>query len=146
MRMEEIIDAVMFEIENSGCLDKLSAGVVLTGGGALLKHVAQLVRFHTGLDVRIGYPSEYLAGDLDTEINKPQYATSVGLLLKAWELLNVTDEKKLTEKRKSVEIEEEDDTDAMLAEAGENRVGSSIIAAFKKKITDIFEEKGANMD
>jgi hypothetical protein len=34
----------------------------------------------------------------------------------------------------------------MLAEAGENRVGSSIIAAFKRRITDIFEEKGADME
>jgi cell division protein FtsA len=147
MRMEEIIDAVMFEIENSGCLDKLSAGVVLTGGGALLKHVAQLVRFHTGLDVRIGYPSEYLAGDLDAEINKPQFATSVGLLLKGWDLLNKSDEKMPEDKKKRIMVDdEEEDTDAMLTEAGENRVGSSIIAAFKKKITDIFEEKGANMD
>jgi len=148
MRMEEIIDAVMFEIENSGCLDKLSAGVVLTGGGALLKHIAQLVRFHTGLDVRIGYPVEYLAGSIDSEINKPQYATSVGLLLKGWELMNRTDEKEPAQKKKYVTVEEEAefDTDDMIAEAEENRVGSSIIAAFKKKITDIFEEKGANMD
>lgn len=147
MRMEEIIDAVMFEIENSGCLDKLSAGVVLTGGGALLKHVAQLFRFHTGLDVRIGYPVEYLAGNIENEINKPQYATSVGLLLKGWEMMNRAEDEEPVKKRKVVEVvEEEDNTEAMLAEADENRVGSSIIAAFKKKITDIFEEKGANMD
>jgi cell division protein FtsA len=146
MRMEEIIDAVMFEIENSGCLDKLSAGVVLTGGGALLKHVAQLVRFHTGLDVRIGYPVEYLAGNPDSEINKPQYATSVGLLLKGWELMNKEEEDGPVQKKKPVVVEFEDEEEGMLAEAGENRVGNSIIAAFKKRITDIFEEKGANME
>jgi cell division protein FtsA len=146
MRMEEIIDAVMFEIENSGCLDKLSAGVVLTGGGALLKHVAQLFRFHTGLDVRIGYPVEYLAGTTESEINKPQYATSVGLLLKGWDALNRPDAKEPAARKKIIEEVMEDETEAMLAEADENRVGSSIIAAFKKKITDIFEEKGANMD
>jgi cell division protein FtsA len=144
--MEEIIDAVMFEIENSGCLDKLSAGVVLTGGGALLKHVAQLFRFHTGLDVRIGYPVEYLAGTTESEINKPQYATSVGLLLKGWDALNRPDAKEPAARKKIIEEVMEDETEAMLAEADENRVGSSIIAAFKKKITDIFEEKGANMD
>ncbi len=147
MRMEEIIDAVMFEIENSGCLDKLSAGIVLTGGGALLKHVAQLVRFHTGLDVRIGYPVEYLAGSIESEINKPQYATSVGLLLRGWEIMNHSEPKEVSRQKSIVEtMKEEDDKEAMLAEADENRVGSSIIAAFKKRITDIFEEKGANMD
>ncbi|MBA7517659.1 Cell division protein FtsA [subsurface metagenome] len=106
MRMEEIIDAVMFEIENSGCMDKLSAGIVLTGGGALLKHLAQLVRFHTGMDIRIGYPIEYLAGDPSDEINKPQYATSVGLLLKGWEIYKKEgmDENEIERK----ETEEED--------------------------------------
>jgi cell division protein FtsA len=150
MRMEEIIDAVMFEIENSGCMDKLSAGVVLTGGGALLKHVAQLVRFHTGMDVRIGYPIEYLAGEPTQEVNQPQFATSIGLLLKGWEIMNkeVVDEKEAARRKKDpvYAAKEEEDEDAMLAEAGENRVGSSIIAAFKRRITDIFEEKGADME
>lgn len=140
MRMEEIIDAVMFEIENSGCMDKLSAGIVLTGGGALLKHLSQLVRFHTGMDVRVGYPIEYLAGEPSEEINKPQYATSVGLLLRGWGLCKKQD-KGETEKEEQ-EFDEED----MLIEAEENRVGSGIIAAFKKRITDIFEEKGADME
>jgi cell division protein FtsA len=148
MRMEEIIDAVMFEIENSGCMDKLSAGIVLTGGGALLKHIAQLVRFHTGMDVRIGYPIEYLAANPTDEINNPQYSTSVGLLLKGWEILNKEEEPKEKAGHKKVpEFEDKDaEREAMLAEAGENRIGSSIIAAFKKRITDIFEERGADMD
>ena len=150
MRMEEIIDAVMFEIENSGCMDKLSAGVVLTGGGALLKHIAQLVRFHTGMDVRIGYPIEYLAANPTDEINNPQYSTSVGLLLKGWEIITKDLEPKVKSGHRttaeSEEKEKEAEREAMLAEAGENRIGSSIIAAFKKRITDIFEEKGADME
>ncbi len=148
MRMEEIIDAVLFEIENSGCMDKLSAGVVLTGGGALLKHLAQLVRFHTGMDVRIGYPIEYLAGNATDEINNPQYATSVGLLLKGWEIMNKENDPKTksAHKEDSEYDEKEAEHEEMLAEAGENRIGSGIIAAFKKRITDIFEEKGADME
>jgi len=66
-RMEEIIDAVTFEIESSGYLDKLAAGMVLTGGGALLRHLPQLVKFRTGLDVRVGLPNEQLAGDADQQ-------------------------------------------------------------------------------
>jgi cell division protein FtsA len=80
-RMEEIIEAIMFEIENSGVFDKLSAGIVITGGGALLRHLPQLVKFHTGLDVRVGYPVEQLAAESIEEINQPMYSTSVGLLL-----------------------------------------------------------------
>ena len=66
-------------------LDKLSAGIVFTGGGALLRHLPQLVKFKTGLDVRIGYPVEQLATESIEEVNQPMYSTSVGLLLKGYE-------------------------------------------------------------
>ncbi len=84
-RMEEIIDAVGYEIENSGYAEKLSAGVVLTGGGALLRHLPQLVKFKTGLDVRIGFPNEHLSSDCAEEINQPMYSTAIGLILKGLE-------------------------------------------------------------
>ena len=95
-RMEEIIDAVMFEIENSGYFEKLAAGVVLTGGGALLRHLSQLVKFKTGMDVRVGLPNEFIGGELDDDINQPQYATSVGLVLKGFEYLNTYEVEKET--------------------------------------------------
>ena len=79
--MEEIIDAIMFEIENSGCQEKLSAGIVITGGGSLLKDLPQLIGFKTGFDVRIGYPSQYLKPGVDKRINQPMYATSIGLAI-----------------------------------------------------------------
>ena len=44
-RMEEIIEYVYYEIKNSGYEKKLIGGIVLTGGGALLKHLAQLVEY-----------------------------------------------------------------------------------------------------
>jgi cell division protein FtsA len=87
-RMEEIIDAVMFEIENSEYAEKLSAGIVITGGGALLRHLQQLVRFRTGMDVRIGYPNAHLAGNVAEDINQPMFATSVGLILKGYEFFD----------------------------------------------------------
>ncbi len=86
-RMEEIIDAVNFEIQNSGYADKLAAGVVITGGGAMLKHLPQLMKFKTAMDVRIGVPNEHLAGNSRNEINQPMYATAVGLIMKGFEYL-----------------------------------------------------------
>jgi cell division protein FtsA len=86
-RMEEIIDAVNFEIQNSGYADKLAAGVVITGGGAMLKHLTQLMKFKTAMDVRIGLPNEHLAGSAKNEINQPMYATSVGLIMRGFEYL-----------------------------------------------------------
>lgn len=87
-RMEEIIDAVNFEIQNSGYADKLAAGVVITGGGSMLKHLPQLMKFKTAMDVRIGVPNEHLGGNSKNEINQPMYATAVGLIMKGFEYLD----------------------------------------------------------
>jgi len=87
-RMEEIIDAVNFEIQSSGYADKLSAGVVLTGGGSMLKHLPQLVKFKTAMDVRVGLPNENLSGTSREEINQPMFATSVGLIMRGFVINN----------------------------------------------------------
>ncbi len=81
-RIEEIVEHVFFEIKNSGYEKKLIGGIVLTGGGAQLKHIAQIFEFLTGLDTRIGYPNEHLANNVAEELSSPQYATSIGLVIK----------------------------------------------------------------
>ena len=88
-RMEEIIDAVAFEIESSGIMDKLSAGIVITGGGALLRDLPQLVKFKTGMDVRVGYPCESLAANTESIVNHPMYATAIGLVPVSYTHLDV---------------------------------------------------------
>ncbi|MGB5273349.1 MAG: cell division protein FtsA [Flavobacteriaceae bacterium] len=85
-RVVEIIEQVYVEIKNYGHEEqkkKLIAGIVLTGGGSQLKHLKQLVEYITGMDTRIGFPNEHLAGDSDSEIASPLYATAVGLLMNA---------------------------------------------------------------
>lgn len=81
-RMEEILEQVYFEIKSSGFEKKLIGGIVLTGGGSQLKHVQQLVEYVTGLDTRIGYPTEHLAKSPVSDIKNPMYATSIGLVIK----------------------------------------------------------------
>lgn len=80
-RMEEIIEHIYFEVKNSGYEKKLIAGIVLTGGGAQLRHIAQLTEFMTGMDTRIGYPNEHLGPDVPDDIASPMYATGVGLVM-----------------------------------------------------------------
>jgi cell division protein FtsA len=85
-RVVEIIEQVYVEIKNYGHEEqkkKLIAGIVLTGGGSQLKHLKQLVEYITGMDTRIGYPNEHLAGDSDETVASPLYATAVGLLMNA---------------------------------------------------------------
>jgi cell division protein FtsA len=83
-RMEEIIEHVHFEIKNSGFEKKLIAGIVITGGGAQLRHIVQLVEFITGMDTRVGYPNEHLAKGSD-DLKSPMYATGVGLVIKGFQ-------------------------------------------------------------
>ena len=85
-RMEEIFDKVHQEILNSGMSEKLSAGIVITGGGSQLLNLKQQVKYITGLDVRKGFPNSYLTKSEIVNLEFPKYSTSVGLLL--WEFAN----------------------------------------------------------
>ncbi|TNE54787.1 MAG: cell division protein FtsA [Bacteroidetes bacterium] len=85
-RMEEIIEHVYYEIRNSGYEKKLIGGIVVTGGGSQLKHVTQLFEYITGMDTRIGYPTEHLGSSNTIEnLTSPMYATGIGLVLKGFE-------------------------------------------------------------
>ena len=81
-RVEEIFDFIVFEIEKCNLNNKLIAGIVLTGGGALLKNIEDLAALCTGYNTRIGYPVEQLAQGYPVKLHSPIYATSVGLLFK----------------------------------------------------------------
>ena len=80
-RMEEILDAVNYEIENSGYAEKVSAGIVITGGGAMLKGLPQLIKYKTGYDVRVGYPNQFLVAETDAAITQPLFSTGIGLIV-----------------------------------------------------------------
>ncbi|HRF78733.1 MAG TPA: cell division protein FtsA, partial [Flavobacteriales bacterium] len=87
-RMEEILEHVYFEIKNSGIEKQLIAGIVLTGGGAQLKHLKHLVEVMTGMSTRIGYPNEHLAKSAVEDVTSPLHATGVGLVMKGFDYLD----------------------------------------------------------
>jgi cell division protein FtsA len=108
-RVVEIIEQVYLEIKNYGHEEqkkKLIAGIVLTGGGSQLKHLKQLVEYITGMDTRVGYPNEHLAGDSDAETTSPMYATAVGLVLNSLE-----NQSRTTESMKKVDEDNNEDND-----------------------------------
>ena len=80
-RMEEVIELVHTELIASGFEDKLGAGIVITGGGALLQKVDSLFEFMTGQACRLGYPNEYLAKTRFEQTKSPINATGLGLVL-----------------------------------------------------------------
>jgi cell division protein FtsA len=84
-RVEEILDYVLAEVKRSGFERKLIAGIVFTGGGALLNHIDKLAEYHTGMSARIGVPVEHLAHGYLEQLGSPIYATAIGLLIRAFE-------------------------------------------------------------
>jgi cell division protein FtsA len=80
-RMTEIVEMVMMEIHHSGYADKMAAGLVVTGGGALLQNVKQFFELHSGYDTRIGFPNEHLGKCRFDMVKSPIYSTAIGLVL-----------------------------------------------------------------
>ncbi len=128
-RVVEIIEQVYLEIKNYGHNEqkkKLIAGIVLTGGGSQLKHLKQLVEYITGMDTRVGYPSEHLAGNTQETVSSPLFATSVGLLMSALEGAAVA----------TAPSEKEEETPT-----SEDSEQPAPVAAKRKSILDRFGEK-----
>jgi cell division protein FtsA len=133
-RVVEIVEQVYVEIKNYGHEDqkkKLIAGIVLTGGGSQLKHLKQLVEYITGMDTRIGYPNEHLAGDSDAEIASPLYATAVGLLMNA---VGNKDKRRIQE-------EEEEKEREMVLEGHPDMESNTAVKKERKTVFDRWSEK-----
>ncbi len=132
-RVVEIVEQVYVEIKNYGHDDqkkKLIAGIVLTGGGSQLKHLKQLVEYITGMDTRIGFPNEHLAGDSDEEIASPLYATAVGLLMNAIE----------NKDKNEAEVEHNELEDNMYGEHMETAT-TGVVKRERKSVFDKWSEK-----
>lgn len=86
-RYNEIIDLVYHEIKSSGYESKLMTGIVITGGGSMIRNLKQFVSYITGKDTRIGYPNEHLGPESKDLVVSPMYSTGVGLVLKGFDKL-----------------------------------------------------------
>lgn len=82
-RMSEILETVNYEINISNVTMPLIGGIVLTGGGSLIKNTSQLSSYITGLPSRVGTPNHLLSHDTSSYLLSPQYSTAIGLLLNA---------------------------------------------------------------
>ncbi len=81
-RVEEIMEWVNFQLESSGYVDKLGAGIVLTGKGACLNGIDKVVSYMTGLDVRYGKPIIAMREQLFNEqLATPASANLLGILI-----------------------------------------------------------------
>ncbi len=127
-RMEEIFEFAYSELKRSGYADRLSAGIVLTGGSSLLRGSEELAQIVFGMPVKIGIPTGDTYGGLAQEIENPKYATAIGLVLYGLEHRKRKFENSTDVKTPSV-TEEKESTES------ENRKSSIF-----KKIKNFFEE------
>ncbi len=138
-RMEEIVEHVYYEIKNSGYEKKLIAGIVRTGGGALLKDLTQLTEFITGMDTRIGYPNEHLAKDVLEELASPMYSTGIGLVIEGMERFK----KDMVNVEISEEVEEEE-SEEIVEEQEKPDTSENSPLSFLNKIKNFFENDNIN--
>src|SRR6201747_1215013 len=150
-RMSEIMDFVTFHLKQVGLDNKmLNGGIVLTGGGAQLKHLIQLTEYTTGLNARIGYPNEHLAPGHIEELAKPMYSTCLGLILKGYnDYENKRKQFELQFKKVSVpdalqqqpEETEEVLVDEKAAKVKQRKTLKGFMDSFKNGLIDMFKEE-----
>ena len=140
-RVVEIIEQVYVEIKNYGHEEqkkKLIAGIVLTGGGSQLKHLKQLVEYITGMDTRIGYPNEHLAGGSDDEIASPLFATAVGLVMDGLQRQDRALAEEIEEAESANELESNDsDQEEIMKEVQKER--RSFLDKLTEKVKDFLD-------
>lgn len=80
-RVEELYTLIQAELRRSGFEETLTSGIVLTGGCAALKGMAELAEEVFHMPVRVGLPANPIFSSLPDAVNNPRYSTAIGLLL-----------------------------------------------------------------
>jgi cell division protein FtsA len=79
-RLDEMFGIVQGDLEGQGLLDKLGAGIVLTGGTVAIPGIVELAQQIFASPVRLGVPAEGLGGLADS-VRRPRFAVATGLAL-----------------------------------------------------------------
>jgi len=153
-RMGEILDFVTYHLKQVGMDNRaLNGGIILTGGGSQLNHLLQLTEYITGLNARIGLPTEHLAPNHIEELKKPVYSTCIGLILKGYSDYE-NSRKQFEHKFKKIAVPDmlkgtETTTGAAFATVASDTVDTkkrrglnSFWDKFKDGIIDLFKEEG----
>lgn len=84
-RVEEILMAILYEIQQSGFADKLRSGIVVTGGCAQIANLGNFIYDLSGYRARTGYPRNHFSCQGCDGISETSAAASIGLILTAME-------------------------------------------------------------
>jgi cell division protein FtsA len=149
-RMQEIMDYVLYHLKSIDLDKRLYGGIILTGGGAQLKHIVQLTEYITGLGARIGYPNEHLTGAQAEEFMNPMYSTCIGLILRGYhdyesgKMRFMGDGGNFIQSEEKQEISQEEEIEETTDEEGRGRKRNDnlkkLFDGLKGKFMSIFEE------
>ena len=133
-RLEEIFELVNYEIQKAKSENNLIAGIVLTGGGALMRHIQQLAEFKTGLEVRIGYPNEHLNQNSMKEMSSPMYSTGIGIVIETIARMEHDEHlRNIEETEKEKTVGRKKDEEIVVAPEAEDTVTETVENDTKKK-------------
>lgn len=135
-RMQELFEFALAEINRSGYANNLGAGIVVTGGTALLNGTEELAKEVFGMPVKIGIPTNLSYSGLAPEVSSPVYSTAVGLALNGIGDINSFEIDDLTNE---VEIEEE----AVVVEKTEKVVNEAVK---ESTVKNLFSKKSAKKE
>jgi len=82
-REREIIDAILYEIQQSGLADNLRSGIVITGGAAAMTNLPTFIKEISGYNVRTGYPRRLFSAEGCPGVYEPSATNSLGMILEA---------------------------------------------------------------
>ncbi|MDX9791190.1 MAG: cell division protein FtsA [Candidatus Kapaibacterium sp.] len=152
-RVSEIFALVYAELEASGYLNRLGAGIVITGGSTLLRGIDELAQELLQMPVRVGIPTGITYAGLAPEIESPVYSTAVGLAL--WnidennenELAGSSTDKEITDERdikskpyKLPETQKQINNTKASDKDNNDKKQTKPASSWLKKLTDIVKE------
>ena len=82
-REREIVDAILYSIQESNLRSELRSGIVITGGGARMTNLANMIKEMSGYNVRIGVPRHRFTADGISGVFEPASVAAMGMLLAA---------------------------------------------------------------
>ncbi|MCF8058148.1 MAG: cell division protein FtsA [Bacteriovoracaceae bacterium] len=80
-RAEELFSLIKEQLDEKGLMNEITGGIVLTGGGALIKGLPELGEYIVEKPTKIGYPAPF--GGMTNIMQNPKYSTVLGLLLES---------------------------------------------------------------
>ncbi len=135
-RLHEIIGFIDDQLELSGYKEKLSSGIILTGGGSLLRNVQSVFMANLGIDTSVGIPNQHITTSIE-ELKSPVYSTAIGLLILGFQNLEEKsetskDKNNLNSKTENSALSEDKDISKQVSEKRKKKFLSGLYKSIKE--------------